>query len=133
MNPGLVRRASAPWISPVPHENRPPNCQLTDGTLTPNPVIALTPMKSTIHIASLISALAFALAAVAQFAGLVTIPGVPTFVLAGGLVVFCVVLFMLGDYGRKPAFRVRRTASAIGAEPTVNRPAGPGPDWTYTT
>ena len=117
-----------------PHKNRRPHCQLTGGTFTPNPVIAPTPMKSMIHTASLISALAFALAAVAQFAGLVTIPGISTFVLSGGLVVFCVVVFMVGDYGRTPAFRVRRTASdSTDAGPTVNRPAGPGPDWTYTT
>ena len=91
-------------------------------------------MKSMIRIASTISVLVFALAAVAQFAGFVTIPGVSTFVLAGGLLVSSAILFMLGDYDRKPAFRVRRTAShSADAGPTVNRPAGPGPDWTYTT
>jgi hypothetical protein len=91
-------------------------------------------MKTTLRTVSLISALAFALAAVAQFAGLVAIPGVPTAALAGGLVVSCLLAFMLGDYAWKPVFRVRRTAGdSTEAGPTVNRPAGPGPDWTYTT
>ena len=91
-------------------------------------------MKTTVRTVSLISALAFALAAAAQFAGLAAIPGVPTAALAGGLVISCLLAFMLGDYARKPAFRVRRTATdSTDAGPTVNRPAGQGPDWTYTT
>ena len=91
-------------------------------------------MKSIIRLTSQISAFAFALAAIAQFSGLVAVPGVPTAVLVGGLVVSCLLAFMLGDYTRKPAFRVRRTVSdATDAGHTVNRPAGQAPDWTYTT
>ena len=57
-----------------------------------------------------------------------------TAALVGGFVVSCVLAFMMGDYARKPAFRVRRTASdSTDAGPTVNRPAGQAPDWTYTT
>ena len=54
--------------------------------------------------------------------------------LVGGLVVSCTLVFVLGDYSRKPAFRVRRTSTeSADAGPTVNRPAGQAPDWTYTT
>ena len=91
-------------------------------------------MKSKFRTLSLLAALTFATAALLQFASLVRIPGVPTSALAGGLVVSAVIAFMLGDYARKPAFRVRRTpAEASDAGPTVNRPPGQAPDWTYTT
>ena len=92
------------------------------------------PMKNMLRIASLVTAFVFALAAGAQFSGLVSLPGLATSTLGGGLVVSCMLAFALGDYARKPSFRVRRTASSsTDAGPTVNRPAGPGPDWTYTT
>jgi hypothetical protein len=91
-------------------------------------------MKTKLRIISLISALAFALAAATQFVGLVSFQSLTTTVLLGGFVVSCIVAFALGDYARKPSFRVRRTAGdSTDAGPTVNRPAGPGPDWTYTT
>jgi hypothetical protein len=89
-------------------------------------------MKTKLRIISFIAALAFALAAAAEFVGLVTFQSLTTTVLLGGFVVSCVVALALGDYARKPSFRVRRTAGDE-AGPTVNRPAGPGPDWTYTT
>jgi hypothetical protein len=80
------------------------------------------------------AALGFAFAILLQFTGLVTIPGVPPFGLVGGLVVSGTLLLVLGDYSRKPAFRVRRTSTEpADAGPTVNRPAGQTPDWTYTT
>jgi hypothetical protein len=91
-------------------------------------------MKSTLRTVSLIATLTFALAALLQFAGVVRIPRVPTTALVGGFAVSCLVAFMLGDYARKPAFRVRRTrVDSSDAGPTVNRPAGQAPDWTYTT
>ena len=91
-------------------------------------------MKSTLRSVSLIFAVGFALAALLQFAGFVVIPRVPTVALVGGFAVSCVIAFMLGDYARKPAFRVRRTAiDSPDAGPTVNRPSGQAPDWTYTT
>ena len=91
-------------------------------------------MKNTLRTASLIAAFVFALAAGAQFSGLVSLPGLATSALVGGLVVSGVLAFASGDYARKPSFRVRRTAQdSADAGPTVNRPAGPGPDWTYTT
>ena len=91
-------------------------------------------MKSTLRFVSIVLAVAFAIAAFAQFAGLFTIPGAPTAALFGALVVCCVVAFALGDYARKPAFRVRRTSEpSADAGYTVNRPAGSPPDWTYTT
>lgn len=75
-----------------------------------------------------------ALATLAQFAGLFTIPGVPTAALLGGSVACAALALVLGDYDRKPAFRVRRSAEAPpDADVTVNRPAGPDPDWTYAT
>jgi hypothetical protein len=91
-------------------------------------------MKSLLRILSLISACGFALATVIQTAGIFAIPGVHAAALVGGLAGSCLFALMLGDYARKPAFRVRRASSAPGdAGPTVNRPAGPGPDWTYAT
>jgi hypothetical protein len=91
-------------------------------------------MKSTLRKASLVAAFGFALAALLQFAGVVAIPRVSTAALVGGLAVSCLLAFMLGDYSRKPAFRVRRLSTDAGdAGPTVNRPAGQAPDWTYTT
>jgi hypothetical protein len=91
-------------------------------------------MKSTLRTVSVMSAIGFAFAALLQFADLFTIPGVPTAALLGGFVVSCVVALMLGDYARKPAFRVRRIAGdSTDAGPTVNRPANQAPDWTYTT
>lgn len=91
-------------------------------------------MKTKLRLACFISAVAFAVVAFAQFAGFVSVPGVTTTVLVGGFVVSSVVAFALGDYARKPAFRVRRTAAdSTDAGPTVNRPAGQAPDWTYTT
>jgi hypothetical protein len=92
------------------------------------------PMKSILRTVSLISAVGFALAALLQFAGLVTLPRISTAVLVGGFAVSCVLGLMLGDYARKPAFRVRRTrVDSPDAGPTVNRPTGQAPDWTYTT
>ena len=91
-------------------------------------------MKTSFRTICLILAAGFALATLAQFAGLFTIPGVPTAVLLGGAVACAALAFVLGDYERKPAFRVRRTDDVpADADTTVNRPAGPGPDWTYTT
>ena len=91
-------------------------------------------MKTTLRIVSMIAALGFALATLLQFTGLVTIPGIPTAGLVGGLVVSCTLVFVLGDYSRKPAFRVRRISTeSADAGPTVHRPAGQAPDWTYTT
>jgi hypothetical protein len=91
-------------------------------------------MKTTLRIVSMIAALGFAFATLLQFTGLVAIPGVPTTGLIGGLAVACTLLLVLGDYSRKPAFRVRRSSVApADAGPTVNRPAGQAPDWTYTT
>ena len=84
----------------------------------------------------MIAALGFALATLVQFTGLVNIPGIPPAGLVGGLVVACILVLVLGDYSRKPAFRVRRTSTSVDspdAGSTVNRPAGQGPDWTYTT
>ena len=89
-------------------------------------------MKTKFRIFSFIAALAFALAAATEFVGLVSFPSPTTTVLLGGFVVSCLVAFALADYARKPSFRVRRSAGDE-AGPTVNRPAGPGPDWTYTT
>ena len=83
---------------------------------------------------SIIAALGFALATLLQFIGLVHIPGISTAGLVGGLVVSCTLVLVLGDYSRKPAFRVRRTSKeSTDAGPTVNRPAGQAPDWTYAT
>ena len=91
-------------------------------------------MKTIIRTVSTIAALGFALATLLQFTGLVTIPGIPPAALVGGLVVSCTLVLALGDYSRKPAFRVRRTSTEpADAGPTVNRPAGQAPDWTYTT
>jgi hypothetical protein len=91
-------------------------------------------MKTIIRTVSTIAALGFVLATLLQFTGLVTIPGIPLAGLIGGLVVSCTLVLLLGDYSRKPAFRVRRTsAEPADAGPTVNRPAGQAPDWTYTT
>ena len=95
---------------------------------------SLYPMKTTLRKVSLIATLGFALACLVQFAGFVTIPGVPSAVLIGGLIVSVTLLLVLGDYSRKPAFRVRRTSTeSADAGPTVNRPPGQSPDWTYTT
>lgn len=91
-------------------------------------------MKTSFRTICLFLAVGCALATLAQFAGLFTIPGVPTAALLGGSVACAAVAFVLGDYERKPAFRVRRTDDIlVDADATVNRPAGPGPDWTYTT
>ena len=91
-------------------------------------------MKTILRIVSVIAALGFALATLLQFTGLATIPGITTAGLVGGLAVSCTLVLVLGDYSRKPAFRVRRTsAGPADAGPTVNRPAGQAPDWTYTT
>jgi hypothetical protein len=91
-------------------------------------------MKTKLRIISYISALAFALAAATEFVGLVSFQSLTTTMLLGGFVISCIVAFALGDYAQKPAFRVRRRAGdPVNAEHTVNRPAGPGPDWTYTT
>jgi hypothetical protein len=91
-------------------------------------------MKTKLRIISFIAALAFALAAATEFVGLVSFRSPMTTILLGGFVVSFLVAFALGDYARKPSFRVRRTATdSTDAGPTVNRPAGPGPDWTYTT
>ena len=91
-------------------------------------------MKTIIRTVSTIAALGFALATLLQFTGLVTIPGIPPGGLVGGLVASCTLALFLGDYSRKPAFRVRRTsAESADTRPTVNRPAGQAPDWTYTT
>ena len=91
-------------------------------------------MKTTFRRVSQLAALAFGLAALVQFAGLVSFSHVSTTALVGGCVVASMVALALGDYARKPAFRVRRTVGdGTEAGPTVNRPAGPGPDWTYTT
>ena len=88
------------------------------------------------RIVSIIAALGFAVATLVQFTGLVNIPGIPLAGLIGGLVVSCTLVLVLGDYSRKPAFRVRRTPASPDSPDagfTVNRPAGQGPDWTYTT
>jgi hypothetical protein len=91
-------------------------------------------MKTILRTLSLIAALSFALATLVQFTGLVQIPGIPPTGLVGGLVVSCILVLLLGDYARKPAFRVRRTSEgSTDAGPTVNRPVGQAPDWTYTT
>jgi membrane associated rhomboid family serine protease len=91
-------------------------------------------MKSILRAVSLIFVLGFAFASLLQFANVVIIPGVPTAALVGGFVVSCVLALISGDYARKPAFRVRRAASeSPDAGPTVNRPPGQAPDWTYTT
>ena len=90
-------------------------------------------MKTTLRVASRISAFAFGLAVLAQYSGLVSFPRHSS-VLVGGLVVSGLLVFAFGDYARKPSFRVRRTSGgSIDAGPTVNRPVGPGPDWTYAT
>ena len=70
-----------------------------------------------------------------QFAGWVNLPGISLFGLVGGLVLSFTLVVLLGDYSRKPAFRVRRTSTSPESDAgfTVNRPAGQGPDWTYTT
>ena len=82
----------------------------------------------------MIAALGFALATLVQFTGLIDIPVIPPAGLVGGLVVSCMLVLVLGDYSRKPAFRVRRTSPESTQEGyTVNRPAGQAPDWTYTT
>lgn len=91
-------------------------------------------MKTTLRSVSIIAALAFAIATLVQFTGLADIPGVPLVALVGGLLVSCMLVLLLGDYSRKPAFRVRRTSTeSPDAGQTVNRPAGQAPDWTYTT
>lgn len=91
-------------------------------------------MKTSFRTLCLILAAGCALATLAQFAGLFTIPGVPTAALLGGSVACAAVAFVLGDYERKPAFRVRRSVEMPpDTDVTVNRPAGPGPDWTYST
>jgi hypothetical protein len=93
-----------------------------------------TPMKTSLRTIGMIAAFGFALASLLQFTGLVTIPGVPPAILVGGFVFSCSLVLVLGDYSRKPAFRVRRTSADSNHEGyTVNRPAGQGPDWTYTT
>ena len=90
-------------------------------------------MKTTLRTVSMIAALGFALATLLQFTGLISLPGIPTAGLVGGLAVSCILVLVLGDYSRKPAFRVRRTSTDSADAPTVNRPAGQAPDWTYTT
>ena len=91
-------------------------------------------MKTTLRTASILAALGFALATLLQFTGLINFPGIPTAGLVGGLAVACTLVLVLGDYSRKPAFRVRRAyPESTDAGPTVNRPAGQAPDWTYTT
>lgn len=91
-------------------------------------------MKITIRTVSIFVALGFALASLVQFTGLVEIPGVTPADLIGGVVASCTLVLLLGDYSRRPAFRVRRTSSDPSHEgPTVNRPSGQGPDWTYMT
>jgi hypothetical protein len=91
-------------------------------------------MKTTLRTVGMIAALGFALATLLQFTGLINFPGIPTAGLIGGLAISCTLALVLGDYSRKPAFRVRRTSTdSADAGPTVNRPAGQAPDWTYTT
>jgi hypothetical protein len=91
-------------------------------------------MKTTLRTVSMIAALGFAIAAMVQFTGLVSIPGISPAGLIGGLVGSCTLVLLLSDYSRKPAFRVRRMSTdSTDAGPTVNRPAGQAPDWTYTT
>jgi membrane protein implicated in regulation of membrane protease activity len=92
-------------------------------------------MKTTLRRISQLATLAFALAALAQFAGLVAFPLLSTTALVGGLAVASVVSLALGDYAQKPSFRVRRLdAGPDQASPDAGTPAGaPGADWTYTT
>ena len=100
-----------------------------------NSVLILVAMKTKLRLASQLSALALSSAAVAQFVGLVSFPGVTTTALVGGLVAASVLAFALGDYARKPSFRVRRTFTDP-AETTPGLQARAGatsPDWTYTT
>src|SRR5215207_5845333 len=102
-------------------------CECTGTGISP-------PMKTTLRALSLIAAFAFALATLLQFSGLVNISGIPPAGLVGGLLVSCTLVLVLVDYSRKPAFRVRRTSTEpADAGPTVHRPAGQAPDWTYTT
>ena len=51
-------------------------------------------MKTTLRMVSLFAAFGFALAALLQFAGVVTIPSVSTAALVGGLAVSCLLAFM---------------------------------------
>jgi hypothetical protein len=91
-------------------------------------------MKHTLRRLSLVAAAVFALATLVQALDLARIPAVPALALAGGCLAACVLALVLGDYQRKPAFRVRRNdVDGTDAGPTVNRPAGQEPDWTYTT
>ena len=91
-------------------------------------------MKITLRTVSMIAALGFALVTSAQVTGLVDLRGIPPAGLVGGLVVACLLVLLLRDYSRKPTFRVRRTSTdSTSAGPTVNRPAGQAPDWTYPT
>jgi hypothetical protein len=91
-------------------------------------------MKTILRTGSILAALGFALATLLQSIQLISIPGVSTAALVGGLAASCILILVLGDYSRKPAFRVRRTSpESADAGPTVNRPVGQAPDWTYTT
>ena len=92
-------------------------------------------MKNTVVTASLIPVLALALATAAQFAGLVSFPGLNPTVLIGGLAAAGVLAFAFYDYSRKPSFRVRRISRhPAKAVPATNRTAvAAGCDWTYNT
>ena len=92
-------------------------------------------MKTSLRVAYQISAFTFAIAVVAQLAGLVTVPGLSRASLIGGLAAIGLIAFALGDYTRKPSFRIRRTSSSR-TEAASDSPASPAAaaiDWTYTT
>ena len=85
-------------------------------------------MKTLLPCALALPVAAFTAAALAHAAGLITFNVLTPAGIAGALLMTALLAFAGADYRRKRALRVRRSATA--PDP---RPAGPGPDWTYTT
>ena len=92
-------------------------------------------MKKILLTASLLSALALALATAAQFAGLVSFQTPAPGVFIGGIAAVGVLAFASYDYSRQPSFRVRRTSRhPAKTDPATSRTAiAAGPGWTYST
>jgi hypothetical protein len=89
-------------------------------------------MKKLLTFALVLHAACFTAAAFAYAAGFVSFNVLSPGGITGAVVIAVVLLFAWADYRRKPSFRVRRSAQGVAAD-VDPRPAGPGPDWTYTT
>ena len=71
------------------------------------------------------------LAAVAPLAVLIPVGQLPVVAVVGALAVAALLLFALGDYARRPAFRVRRALPPQPAREPFAAPLAPAYDWTY--